>query len=57
MDDSAGTAMPHSSGEAFAFDERRQRGAVTSIACSRARSACLAEDLHRDGHAGNGRNP
>ena len=57
MDDSADIAMPHPSGEAFAFDERRQRGEVTSIVCSRARSAYLAEDLHRDGHAGKGRKP
>jgi hypothetical protein len=43
MDDSAGTAMLHRSGEAFAFDERRQLGEVTSIVCSRACSAYLAE--------------
>ena len=35
--------MLHPSDEAFAFDERRQLGEVTSIACSRARSAYLAE--------------
>jgi len=57
MDASADTAMPHPSGEAFAFDERRRRGEVTSIVCSRARWAYLAEDLHRDGHAGKDRNP
>jgi hypothetical protein len=49
--------MPHPSGEAFAFDERRQRGEVIGIVCSRARSAYLAAGLHRDGHAGKGRKP
>jgi hypothetical protein len=43
MDDSADPAMLHPSDEAFALDERRQLGEVTSIACSQARSACLAE--------------
>lgn len=57
MDDSADTAMPHPSDEAFAFDERRQFGEVTSIVCSPARSAYLAEGLHRDGHAGKAENP
>ena len=36
-------AMLHPSDEAFAFDERRQLGEITSIVCSRARSAYLAE--------------
>jgi hypothetical protein len=57
MDDSADTAMPHPSGEAFAFDERGQRGEVTGIVCARARLACLAEGLHRDGHFGEGGKP
>ena len=35
--------MLHPSDEAFAFDERRQLGEVTSIVCSRACSAYLAE--------------
>ena len=49
MDDGADTAMPHPSGEAFASDERRQRGEVTGIVCSRARPAYLAEGLHATG--------
>jgi hypothetical protein len=47
MDDSADTAMLHPPDEAFAFDERRQVGEVTSIACSQARSAYLGAGLHR----------
>ena len=43
MDDSADTAMLHRSDEAFAFGERRQLGEVTSIVCSRACPAYLAE--------------
>ena len=39
----ADTAMLHPSDEAFAFDERHQLGEVTSIVCSRACSAYLAE--------------
>ncbi len=35
--------MLRPSDEAFAFDERRQLGEVTSIVCSRACSAYLAE--------------
>src|SRR5580704_15280651 len=44
-------AMLHPSDEAFAFDERRQLGEVTSIVCSRACSAYLAEGLHRPARA------
>ena len=43
MDDSADTAILHRSDEAFAFDERRPLGEVTSIVCSRTCSAYLAE--------------
>ncbi len=43
MDDSAGTVVLHPSDVAFAFGERGRLGEVTSIVCSQARSAYLAE--------------